>query len=431
MNLQLARQVRDNPHKLGHYLGYKDLNETHNLWIRNCWMNSKDYVLMAHRNSYKTSAVLIVGTIWYLIFNPEATILIVRKEYEGAASIVKAILKHYESQELHELYTSLGYADFRVKDAKKDSITLPYKKQVTKEGNIDSMGIGGAITGRHYDKILCDDICTLKDRVSKAERDTTKEFVRELMNIKKPGGTMTVTGTPWHKDDVYSILPEADRYPIGSVKINQFTDTVIEEIRQRTTASLFAINYQLKHVADENKVFTDFKWDNWRNELVGTVGHIDTAYSGDHYTAFTLKQERDGRIILKGWVWRKSITDLYHQIVEIANNHNCGTIYIEENADKGLSKLEMMKFYPTMIGYSEKENKHNKIIGYLKYNWPEIYFDQYCQEEYLNQILDYEEGEEPDDAPDSAASIIRLTKQGAAPLSFIGIYDLDKKQGEA
>lgn len=427
MNLQLARKIKDEPYKLGHYLGYKDLNETHNKWIKNCWLNTSDYVLQAHRNSYKTSSVLIIGTIWYLLFNPEKTVLIVRKEYDGAASIVKAIMRHYESAEMVELYKQLGYSDFHIKDARKDSITLPYKHEVTKEGNIDSMGIGGSITGRHYDRIICDDICTLKDRVSKAERENTKGFVRELLNIKKPDGAMTFTGTPWHKDDVFSILPPADKYPLGSVHISQFNEKVIEEIRKRTTASLFAINYQLKHVADENKIFTDIKYEHWDRTQLGSVGHIDTAYSGENYTAFTIMQEHGPKMCIKGWVWRKNITDLYGQIRDIANNHNCGTIHIEQNADKGLSKLEMSKYYPNLLGYDEHENKHNKIIGYLKYNWPEVYFDPDCQDEYLNQVLDYEEGEEPDDAPDSLASLVRFKRKSVITSNLIGIFDLDKK----
>lgn len=402
----LAEKILNKPHLLGHYLGYDKLTEIHSQWIIDSWTNKKDYILQAHRNSYKTTAILLIGTIWYLIYNPESTILIVRKEYEGAASILNAISKLYQSTEMQTLYKELGYTGITLTEDKKDSITLDKKKQVTKEGNIESMGIGGAITGRHYDKILCDDIETLKDRISKAERVKTRGFVMELMNIKKAGGTITITGTPWHREGVYDILPEASKYPLGSIEIKELTNPLIEEIKQRTTPSLFAINYLLKHISDETKIFKDAKYDRWDNAHV--YGHIDAAYSGRDYTSLTLAEIVAGKTIIKGWVWRESIVDLYEKISSILKNHNCGTVYMEDNADKGLGRIGLMNYYSNISGYHEHENKHNKIILHLKSNWPEVYFDYDCQEEYLSQILDYEEGQSPDDAPDSAASLLRI-----------------------
>jgi len=409
--------LRDEPIRIGHYLGYDKLNETHNKWILDFWANESDYVLQAHRNSYKTTACLVVGTIWYLLFNPETTILIVRKEADGASSIVKSISKLYDLPEMKLLYREMGYSELRKIDDRIDSITLSLKKIVTKEGNIDSIGIGGAITGRHYDKIICDDISTLKDRVSRAEREKTNGFVRELMNIKKATGSISFSGTPWHKQDVFSVLPAAEQYPLGTVDIPELTPERIAEIRSRTTPSLFAINYQLKHIADENKIFIDPKFADWKQDNRDNLAHIDCAYSGTHYTALTMIQHIAGKIIIKGYTWRRSIVELYDTIAGIIRENNCKSCYMEDNADKGLGRQELMKHFTSVSGYHESENKHNKIIGYLKRNWPELHFANDCQDEYLNQILDYEEGLEPDDCPDSASCAVRLIKRGAGDIA--------------
>jgi hypothetical protein len=37
-----------------------------------------------------------------------------------------------------------------------------------------------------------------------------------------------------------------------------------------------------------------------------------------------------------------------------------------------------------------------------------LVWDENIQPEYMNQILDYMEGQEPDDCPDSAASLLRM-----------------------
>jgi hypothetical protein len=53
-------------------------------------------------------------------------------------------------------------------------------------------------------------------------------------------------------------------------------------------------------------------------------------------------------------------------------------------------------------------NKFLKITTYLKGEWDNIVFVKGTDEEYIQQILDYNENAEHDDAPDSLASICRL-----------------------
>ena len=55
-------------------------------------------------------------------------------------------------------------------------------------------------------------------------------------------------------------------------------------------------------------------------------------------------------------------------------------------------------------------NKYIKISTYLRENWSKIIFVKDTSKEYINQILDYTENAEHDDAPDSLASLIRETE---------------------
>jgi len=43
----------------------------------------------------------------------------------------------------------------------------------------------------------------------------------------------------------------------------------------------------------------------------------------------------------------------------------------------------------------------------LSHSWAEIIWDSETDDEYMGQIVDWQEGAEPDDAPDSAASLLR------------------------
>ena len=121
-----------------------------------------------------------------------------------------------------------------------------------------AQGIGGSLTGKHYDLIFTDDIINLQDRISKAERDRTKLIVYELMNIKNRGGRQFNTGTPWHKEDAFTIMPNIHKWDCYSTGI--MSQEEIEETKKNMIPSLFSANYELKHIADEDALFKDPKY---------------------------------------------------------------------------------------------------------------------------------------------------------------------------
>ena len=413
------------PELFGYYLGYKDLIPIHSKWIIDAWLRKDKEAMQAHRNSYKTTSILIVGAIWYLLFyNPDATCLFIRKKDTDAQRIVETIKQHFESHEVREI-SKLIYktSDLRTDTWSKSSLKLSIKRSKTPEGNIDAKGTSTAITGAHYDFIFPDDIISLKDRVSKAEREWVKNFVRELKNIiKQPDGKIYYSGTPWHKDDAWSILPSPDLYPVGTIDIPGFKknelNKTMEKLREGNTESLITANYHLKHISDEERTFPDPVYAPYPEKAKMTIAYLDPAYKGDNTTALSIGAKTLTDVIVTGYVWNQPITDLYQIIVNILKQRNCGTMYIETNADKGLSAIEFMKIYPAIIEVNEKENKHVRILTHAKGAWNKIKFDEKIQPEYINQILDYQEGQDPDDAPDSLAGLCRELRLGHNSLLY-------------
>ena len=53
-------------------------------------------------------------------------------------------------------------------------------------------------------------------------------------------------------------------------------------------------------------------------------------------------------------------------------------------------------------------NKHIKISTYLKAIWSDVIFVAGTDDEYIEQITDYSEDAEHDDAPDSASVLARM-----------------------
>ena len=405
------------PHLLGRFLGYELLTEIHSKWIWDCWNRKTDYALQAHRNSYKTTSVLVVGSIWWLMFsNSNDRILFLRKSWEEAASIVKEIKSQYESPEMLFLYKYLfGIKDIRGEAWRDSALSLVTKTQITKEANISCLGVGGSLTGAHYTKIFADDIITLKDRVSKAERKNTITFIKELVNIATVDGFKVFTGTPWHPDDGWKNIPDPVKYPAGSIDIQGFTPEKLLEYKKLLGPSLYSSNYELKHIADENKLFGDPTYKEWPSKFKLIAAWLDPSYEGAATTALAMIGITiTDSVHVRGWVWPDHVIDCYSKIVKCCTDWDCGSLYVETNADKGFSRKDLSLLYPVVIGKNETANKHIKIISFVKNNWHSLNFAEDCQSEFMNQVLDYTEDADLKDAADSLASLIRELRIGGS-----------------
>jgi len=403
------------PHLLGHLMGYDLLTDIHSQWIKYCWDTKENRALQAHRKSYKTTAILIVGTIWWLTFiNPNETILFLRKSWEQSAEIVKTVKTHFESEPIRWLYKALFDLDQIIGKPKSDTgFSLVTKEKITPEPNVSCLGMGGNITGSHPTKIFADDIITIKDRISSAERKATKLFINELINIETIDGNTIYSGTPWHPDDGWKNIPKPEKYPVGSIEIEGFTPDKIHEYRSQLGASLFAANYELKHIADEDRLFDDPIYGAWPERFTRISAWCDPSYEGKASTALAMIGiDPDGQAWGRGWVWFKHIIDCYDDIVKSLNDYKCGTLFIETNADKGFSKRDLSEKYPRVVGRNEKQNKHIKIVSFLKQNWNIIKFAKDTQPEGMNQVMDYSEDAEFKDLADAYASLIREMRIG-------------------
>ena len=273
------------------------------------------------------------------------------------------------------------------------------------------MGIRGSITGKHAYYVITDDICNRDDRASRAERERTKAQYDELQNIRNRGGRIINLGTPWHKDDVFTKMPNIHKYDCYMTGL--ISPEKLQEIRESMPSFLFAANYELKHIASTDAIFTTAPVFVKNEALIWDgITHIDPAYGGGDWTAMTCaKRLQDGTIVMYGKMWQRNAAEVVEEMIEIAARLKCGLIYCEENGDKGFlvdqinARDEKALVWAT--GYTETQNKKIKIMTYLKQAWGKIRFLEGTDREYIDQILDYTEFAEHDDAADSAATVCR------------------------
>jgi len=415
-------QIQENPHVLGWLIGRDKLGPIHSKWIHYIW--DPDGIprkaLQAFRGSYKSTALDLIGPIYYLLFyDPDARIFIIRKSFTDAAEILETIMQAMETPEIVSLFEYVHGSTPKCRIKRKEKVTFNFKTSMTPEGSLNAFGIDSNFTGKHGDFFLLDDVVTRKDRFSRAEREKTKDVIREIAtNVVDPGKPVRFIGTPWHKEDAwestregeYRMIPVPLRYPYTHPEVSWIlTPQQLEEKRRTTNGPLWAANYELTHVASDEALFSDPQWADWKHTGIDMVrGHLDAAFDGDHYCALTIMARRhDGKLQARGWVFQGNVKDWYVSIENICRQFKVRKLYLEDNPDKGFTGDFLSSRGLTVSTYTEAQNKHYKISTYAYEVWNDILWDPQTEDEYMGQVTDYCEKQTPDDAPDSLASLVR------------------------
>lgn len=396
------------PVEYAHMLGFTRLGALHNQWIVDMVRGRADRTLQASRGTYKTTCVSVALALICILLPTKKT-MFMRKTDADVKEVIKQTQKLLQDPHTQYFVNCLYGVNLalNVQSATEINTNLSIDNKGTNQ--LIGVGTGGSLTGKHFDRIFTDDIVNLQDRVSKAERDRTKAIYQELQNIKNRDGRIFNTGTPWHKDDCFTIMPPAERYDCYHPEIQKIiVPETLAAIKQTMTPSLFAANYELKHIADDDIIFDEPKTGADAALVLQGTSHVDAAFYGEDYTAFTIITVHDGQYYVYGKCWRKHVDDVMNQIASLHQKMCCGKMYIERNADKGYVAKELRKHGLRVVSYNEHQNKFIKISSYLKFAWPNVVFVQGTDPEYINQICDYNEDAEHDDCPDSLASLIRI-----------------------
>ena len=411
MKEKLLNLISKSPVTIGEWEGYSLLTDLHNEWLREFLFSTEDVSIQAHRGSYKTTVLGIFFAL-HVLTAPDELLLYARKTDSDVKEVMKTTQNILRSGAFQRMSKELYGVPLLLTKETANEVSTNLQRSIKGAPQILGVGCGSSITGKHADVVVTDDIVNLKDRVSRAEREHTKAFYMELQNVKNRGGRFINCGTPWHKEDAFLLMPNLQKYDCYSTGLID-RDT-LNEIRASMTDSLFAANYELKHIADEGALFKDPNFTRDYSQIFDGVAHIDAAYGGSDYTAYTvMKKREDGTITAYGKLYTKHVSECLTDIGALQERYKAGTIYNEDNGDKGFLNRELQSVGLIGKKYHESQNKYVKISSFLKKNWNRIYWLEDTDPEYLNQILDYTEHAQHDDAPDSAASLLRALERRA------------------
>lgn len=389
-------------------LGFTKLGSLHNGWIQDMVRGREDKTLQASRGTYKTTCVSVALAEIVLLL-PNARAMFMRKTDDDVKEVIKQTKNILTDPHTQYLAQCIYGVNLRMLVANATELSTNLTNDSRGTVQLMGMGVGASLTGKHFDRIFTDDIVNVSDRLSKAERDHTKIIYQELQNIRNRGGRIYNTGTPWHQDDAFSIMPEPERFDCYHPAIREIiSEPELDELRSSMVPSLFAANYELRFVASEDVIFFAPQTGGDPAQVEQGIMHLDSAFYGEDFTAWGIMRKHEDKYYLYGRLKRKHVEDCYEEIMEDYRRFMAGKLYNESNADKGMVGRDLRKLGAKVILYAEKQNKFIKIATYLKAIWKNLIFVEGTDREYIDQICDFNDKAEHDDAPDNAASLARL-----------------------
>ena len=407
-------EMLKHPEQIGRRVGFKDLTPLHGMWIREIVFGKEDYTLQAHRGSYKSSS-LAVAIALIMILDPTHNIIFLRKADSDVAEMIRMVIKILRSELMNDI-CKVYHNDVPLEIVAESMDQVSTNLWTSPMGAPQLLGIGikSSITGKHAQYVITDDICNIQDYQSEAERNHTIMQYDELQNIRNRGGRIINLGTPWHKRDVFRRMPNIHKYDCYTTGLISKED--LAKIQRSMSPRMFAANYELRHIAASELVFTDpprmdentYPYDDY-NPIYAGVAHIDAAYGGADYTALTIgaHDRKTGTFYLYGKIWHKDVMRVFPQILAELERFGCWRVACESNSDRGFLRSKLLGHGPMTATYHETQNKKIKILTYLKQCWKNIVFIEGTDQKYIRQIVEWTENAEHDDAPDSAATMCR------------------------
>jgi len=374
----------------------------------------------------KTENAIIIGSLYIIMFKGPASV--------GYVTFSEG-LSFEKSDRLKAAYTRILKSPLaRVFDLPQFSKTINSKQhwQLDSGFEFKALGLGSTVTGREFDYLWVDDpYKNFMDALSDKGREKVENYwSSSLYNRLAPGGRIGLIHTRWHENDLTTYVQKEEVYdqiiipaqamdddPLGREPGEYLESRFTPEHwqRQKTAAGLYFWQAQFQQ-APETKSgdwFTDLKIDDWP-ETIAPIAYLDTAFDGADTVALSIIGQKAADYHTHGKVWNENVYDVIDFIIAALVKYKAGKIYIEKNADNGgfarqfRERLKIRKLPIIVIDDTVSEDKHARIVSYAYYHKDNIIFDPESDEDFMRQVINYNKGVKPCDAPDSLAGGMRF-----------------------
>ena len=174
-------------------------------------------LILIPRCCMKTSLITIGSVIQDIIVNPDVRILISNVVFTKATEFLAEIKGHLESNpRFIDLFGKLEGDPWG-----KENINVCTRKRKMKEHTIECGSPGHSKTGKHYDRIIGDDLIDRTTIVTYEAKESSYKYFQDLFDLREhPEGAVDIVGTRWDLIDLYyTIMLSMDK---GGKHVNDF-----------------------------------------------------------------------------------------------------------------------------------------------------------------------------------------------------------------
>lgn len=167
------------------------------------------------REHFKTSMMTMANSLWQYVRDPNKTICIYNEKLDNAAMWVRTIREVISSsQEFQVIFRDhcppgIAYDDTRTMPRQWKwsdyELALP-RDIIAPEVSITAMGLGAASAGRHWHKIIKDDLISEDAMRSPSVMQTAIDWFDKSQYLERPAlkGWDLINCTPWAYEDLYA-----------------------------------------------------------------------------------------------------------------------------------------------------------------------------------------------------------------------------------
>ena len=451
-------------------MGYRDMTPSCHLPL--CMFldqhPSRFKMVLMPRGHFKTSVCTISRVSQLVCRDPNQRILLANETSTNAERFLSAIKQNFESNKvLRALYSSIIPKDTR--RVRWSSNELEFVREWKgPEPTVDTVGMTGAMTSRHFTHITVDDPISEEAAKSDAVMSDTISRIDKMFSlmVKPEEDTFDLIGTRWSLHDVYSFFikalgPKLARFARAAIKDGEpiFPELIsldtLAQIRGQIGEYMFSCLYMNnpRDIANQDFNVQDLRFWRWTSDEEGillynpdgtilrevAIDQLDVTVSVDLAVAEKISDDRNAivtvgvtpcgnAVVLDTWVKRCTPLEVIQRLLWLRQRYSPRAVGIESVAYQKAFKyflkaecerrgvymnIQELKAIPSKRGMSNN-SKEARIRGLQPIVATGRLYIRPDMHELRNEMADFPLGEH-DDCLDSLAHQLTMWRSFMSP----------------
>lgn len=344
--------------------------------------NRKRQLILMPRNSFKSSVITVGGTLWTLLKDPNARILIVSETQKNASKFFSEIKTHIETNE--KFRSLFGEWDKNSPRWREDEITISTRTATKKEPSLMYSSLEKQVTtSLHFSHIILDDVVSKNNSTNPDQIEKTITYYKFILSVLDPDGWLRVLGTRYGALDLYGYIMEAEAsdYDVivkkaydkdgNPIMPDVLSREFLEKQRKAQGDYIFATQYLNEAVNPANLVFNKDKINFYEKppgklEVFMSVSPSVVGPSGSNYSGILVLgvDEKDNWYILDASPAQLTILPLVDEIIRLAKLYKVNFMILEKfNVQKVMGDAIKKRFEDEKLNCPIKEIETNSKVS--------------------------------------------------------------------